>query len=134
MLCPGDFILAAGNLRNRAFQLRLQFRNFQNRKRLPLADPVADIHPDGADKAGNLGMNIDHLVGLELPRKGQDMRDRTSFHHRDPGSGRLGSSLDRPVPVRTEDEPCGQSEDCARSNQENETLSHRGIRTCLLLG
>jgi len=53
----------------------LEFRDFQNSKRLPLADPVANVHEYGADETGNLGMNVDYLVGLELPSESQDMRD-----------------------------------------------------------
>ena len=124
MLRPDDLILASGHLRHRTFQLRLQFRNFQHRECLPLADPVADIHPDGPNEAGNLGMNVDHLVRLELPRKRQDVGDRTPLDDRHLRSRRLWSSFDRPVRMRAEDKPCGQSEDGARSHRENETLSH----------
>ena len=130
MLRADDFILAARDLGNRAFQLRLQFRNFQNRKRLPLAHPVADIHPYGANETGNLGMDVDHLVRLELTRQSQHMRNRTPLHHRHPRSGRFWSSLNFSVAMGTEDKPRGQSEDCARSNQENKTLSHIGTCTC----
>src|SRR5271163_3845650 len=124
MLRASNFILAARDLGNRAFQLRLQFRYFQNRKRLPLPHPVANIHPYGANEAGNLGMDIDHLVGLKLPRQSQDMRNRTPFYHRYARRSRFWSSLDFTVPTGTEDEPRGQSEDCARNKQENKTLSH----------
>jgi hypothetical protein len=74
MLSAGDFILAAGNLGDGTFQLSLEFRNLQNSKCLPLADPVTNVHEYGADETGNLGMNVDYLVRLELPSESQDMR------------------------------------------------------------
>jgi hypothetical protein len=69
-------------------------------------------------------MNVDHLVGLELPGKSQDVRDRPALHNRDLGSCRLGSGLYRPVPARGKYEPCDQSEDCARRNDVQNTLLH----------
>src|SRR5580658_6125566 len=111
MLRPSNFILAARDLGDRAFQLRLQFRYFQNRKRLTLAHPVANIHPYGTNETGNLGMDIDHLVRLKLPRQSQDMRNRTPFHPRNARSSRFWSSLNFSVAMGTEDEPRGQSED-----------------------
>jgi hypothetical protein len=118
MLCPDNLIRTARHLGNRAFQLSLQFRDFQNRKCLPLPHPVADIHPYGTNETGNLGVNIDHLVGLELPGESQNMRNRTPPHHRHPCSGRFWSGLDTGTAVGTEDKPCGQSDDCASRNQE----------------
>jgi len=115
MLGPSNFILAARDLGHRAFQLRLQFRYFQNRKRLALAYPVANIHPYGANETGNLGMDVDHLVGLKLSRQSQDVRNRTPLNHRHTRSSRFWSSLNFSVAMETEDEPRGQSEDCARS-------------------
>jgi hypothetical protein len=52
------------------------------------------------------------------------MRNRTPFHHRNTRCGRFWSGLDFTVLTGTQDERCGESEDYARSKQENKTLSH----------
>jgi hypothetical protein len=109
VLSAGDFVLAAGHLGYRALQLSLKFRDLQNSKRLPFVDPIANVHVDGSDKTGNFGMNVDDLVGLELPCKRQDVRDRTPLHDRNPCGGWLWSGFDFSAPVRTQDKPCGQS-------------------------
>jgi hypothetical protein len=69
-------------------------------------------------------MDIDHLVRLKLAGQSQNMRNRTPFYHRHARSSRFWSSLNITVPTGTQHEPGGESEDYARSKQENKTLSH----------
>ena len=102
MLRAGDLILTAGNLGNGTFQLSLQFRNFQNRQRLSLPDAVADIYFYGADEPGNLRVNVDHLIRLELSCERQDVRDRTPLHHRHPRRCRFRGGFDFTSPAWTE--------------------------------
>ena len=67
MLRAQQIVLGPLHLESGALQLRIQLWNFQYRQSLALADFVADIHVDLHHEAGDLGMNIHHLVRLELP-------------------------------------------------------------------
>jgi hypothetical protein len=80
MLRARNLVVALRNSRLAALELRLQFRNFQNSQGLALTHLIAYIDIDGANEAGNLGMNIDHLVGLELSRQAQGPRNRSSLN------------------------------------------------------
>jgi len=66
MLPPGDLVFASGYLRNSTLQLRIQLRYFKDRNRLTRANLVPDIHVDVSYKSGDLRMNVNYLVRLEL--------------------------------------------------------------------
>jgi hypothetical protein len=69
-------------------------------------------------------MDIDHLVRLKLAGKGQDSGNRTSLYHRYARGRSFWSRLNSPAFTGTKSKPRGNSEDCARSNQDKQTLSH----------
>ena len=75
VLCPDDLVLTASHLRNGALQLGPQFGNLKDGERLPLPDLVPYIHVDVLYESRNLGMNVDHLVSLELAGKRQHVVD-----------------------------------------------------------
>ena len=79
-------------------------------KCLTLADPIANVYIDGSDKTGNFGMNVDDLVGLELPRQAEHVGDGTPFDHRHADRRQFRSRfLYAGVAVVSLDEPTGQS-------------------------
>ncbi len=75
VLGPSDLLLALIHLENRLLQLRLEFRNLEDRKRLPLVHNVADVNVDLPHVAADLGVHVDNLVGLELAGKRKHVRD-----------------------------------------------------------
>ncbi len=81
MLRPNNLVAAARHFRYRALQLRFQLRHFQHREALPLPHPVPNVHVNMPHEAGNLGMNVHHLVGLELSRQRQHLGDIAALHH-----------------------------------------------------
>jgi len=75
-------------------QLGLELGDLQHRQGLPLMHAVADVNVNVADEAGNLGMDIDHLIGLELPREGEHLVDVAGLHHGHLRRRRAGRGLD----------------------------------------
>ena len=65
MFRPADCILTALNVGIRPSNLSAQFGDFQNGQRLLLFHLVADINIDTPDITGNLGVDIDVLIGPE---------------------------------------------------------------------
>ena len=70
-----NLFLALVDLEDGLLQLRLQFRNFKRSERLALLDDVADVDVDLAHVAADLGVDVDHLVGLELPGEREHVAD-----------------------------------------------------------
>ncbi len=75
-----DLIFPASNFGDRALQLRAQFRHFKDREDLPLVDLVADVHVDVPDITGDFCMDIDDLIGLELPGEIERMHNTSLLH------------------------------------------------------
>ena len=92
MLGADNFVAALGYLRDGALQLGLQLGDFEHGEGLALMDAVADVDVDVADEAGDLGMNIDDLIGLELTGQGEHLVDVADLHESDLAAGGPGAA------------------------------------------
>ncbi len=74
-------------------QFVLQFGNLENGEQLAGLDPVADVHADRFQEAGDLRVDVDFLVRPELGRDREDLGDVATrdLRHRD-GRPLVGAS------------------------------------------
>jgi hypothetical protein len=87
VLGAGDLLLALVHLIDGLLKLGFQLGNFEYGEHLALLDDVTDIDINLSHVPADFGMNIDHLVRLELTRERQYVADVTALRNGDARCG-----------------------------------------------
>jgi hypothetical protein len=87
VLRASDLFLALRNLENGLLELRFEFRDFENREGLTLSHNVSDVDIDLPHVTANFGVDVDCLIRLELPGKGQHVTNFAPLRGGDTGGG-----------------------------------------------
>ena len=82
-------------------QFVLQFGNLEDGEQLPGLDPVADVHADRLQEAGDLRVHVDFLVRPELRRDREDLGQVAARDLRDRDGRRVAGRRLRRVRVRS---------------------------------
>ena len=98
-----DLFLALRDLEDGLLELRLELGDFEHGERLTLLDHVADVDVDLLHVAADLGVDVDHLVGLELAGEGEDVVDIAALRGGHAGGRNDGSLGSSPVDGRPKD-------------------------------
>ena len=75
------------DLENGLLELRFKFRDFENREGLTLSHNIADVDIDLLHVTAHLGVDVDRLIRLELPGKGQYVTDVAPLRGGNAGGG-----------------------------------------------
>lgn len=131
---PGanDLVVASGDFRDGAGQLRGQLGHLEDGEGLSLVDAVADIDVNVANEAGDLGVDVDNLVRLELAGEREDLVDAAALGPSDLSGGRPGSSFNVFGPAMAAPKQKDNRDGNDRSgNEDPQTLSHIRISPIL---
>src|ERR1700734_2587733 len=137
-MCARQLLFAAVNGSLVLLHLLLEFRNFQDREDLPLLHMGSIINIEFLDVAGNLGVHIDFLEGLELRGNLQIVRDVAASDFHDGGRWSVCPVIRGGLAaVAASDKGPGKNYEHKESRVSvralhgiSSKISHHGLRSC----